>query len=211
MKKLLLIIHTLAVSLLIISCSQKMPVPGNTNTGLLVIPVTSTNMTSFKYGYYYNFVYTPEAEVELRVVPLGSRSFVIIDNLPQGKYEISGIKTISSTNTDGGLPHIGSKTTDFSSSIPIEIIANSLTLLGYGLSIEQDYVYGNALHRYVQRYSFRPLDESQQNQLIAELQNLQNADLWNMDQLKAGGLPDSKTGVVSSGEAQLTWQTWNRR
>lgn len=205
MKKSIFIILVISIALFSLSCSQKMPVPQSDNTGLLVIPVTSRNLTSYQYGYYYNFIYGPENEVEMRVVPLGSRNFVFIKNLPPGKYEISGIKAISSTNTGRGLPHVSSETTEFSRSIPIEINSNNVTLLHYLLSIEQKLFAPNLIFRYVQGFSFRPLEELEQKQIIDELQSLQNAELWNLEQLSASGLPDPDTGVVSTGELQLTW------
>ena len=211
MKRLLFLMPLFLISLFSVSCSQKMPVPTTSNTGLLVIPVTSNKWTPYQYGYYYTFLYTPETDIEMKVVPLGSRNFVLIENVPAGSYEILGIKAIAGTNADGGLPQKSSETTEFSRPIPIEILSNQVTLLNYHLAIEQKFVSSNEAHRYYQRFDFQPLNEAQQSQIIAELKSLQNAELWNLDNVSVADLPEAGEGVTSSGELQINHSGWGRK
>ena len=211
MKNIIFILLVVSASLLSFSCNQKMPIPTSDNTGLLVIPATSGNLTPYKYGYYYTFIYLPVTKVQLKVVPLASRNFVIIKNLPPGKYEISGIRGISSANTDRGRPDVSAETTDFSRSIPFEINPNNLTLLNYHLAIEQKFLSDKDDYRYTQGFSLQPLDEVQKKQIIDQLQRLENAALWNLEQLSAADVPDPDKGLISSGELGLTWKETSKR
>ena len=211
MKRSLFLITLLLVSLFSVSCSQKMPVPSAPDTGLLVIPVTSNKWTPYQYGYYYTLLYTPETDIEMKVVPLGSRNFVLIENMPAGSYDILGIKAIAATNADGGLPQTRSETTEFSRSIPIEITSNQVTILNYHLTIEQKFLSSNDTYRYTQGFFFQPLKEVQQTAIIKELKSLQNAELWNLDNVAVSDIPEEGEGVTSSSELQIVYSGWGRR
>lgn len=205
MKNLSFIILLISIPLYISSCSQKLPVPVADGTGILVIPTTSRNFTPNPYGYYYNFLYSPETKVQIKVVPLGSRNFMIIDGFPPGNYEISGIRSISSVGTGNSFAHVSAETTAFSRSIPIEIRSEEITLLNYMFSVEQKFYDPNIVFRYSQGFYFKPLDESQHKQVVSDLKNLPNAEQWKLTQAFVASTTDQDKGVTSSNELQLTW------
>ena len=212
MKNLFFIILFISIPIFISSCSQKLPVPVADGTGILVIPTTSTNLTSYPYGYYYTFLYSPETKVQIKVVPLGSRNFMIIDGFPPGNYEISGIRSISSVGTGNSFAHVSAETTAFSRSIPIEIRSEEITLLNYMFSVEQKFYDPNIVFRYSQGFYFKPLDESQHKQVVSDLKNLPNAEQWKLTQAFVASTTDQDKGVTSSNELQLTWnQGWRTK
>ena len=127
MKRLSLIIVLILMMSYLSSCGQKLPVPTSDEAGMLVIPVTSQNFTPYQYGYYYTFLYSPETEVEIKSVPLGSRKFVVINGFPPGDYKIKGIKSVRSASE--GLADVNAETIDFSKPIPVQIRSNEITLL----------------------------------------------------------------------------------
>jgi len=209
MKKLSCIIILISIIFIISSCSQKLPLPTLNKAGLLIIPTTCQNFTPYQYGYYYTFVYNPETQIRMKIVPLGSRKFAIIDGFPPGKYEINGIKSISSPTE--GVADVSVETIDFSRSIPIEIRLNEITLLNYMFSVEQKFQSPNDVYRYYQGFYFQQLDDSQHKQIISDLQSLPNAELWNTTQLSATSITDQGNGVVSVNELYLSWRpSWRQ-
>jgi len=191
------------------SCGQKLPVPTSDAAGMLVIPVTSQNFTPYQYGYYYTFLYGPETQIQIKTVPLGSRKFVFINGFPPGDYQISAIRSISSAS--GGSAEVSAKTTEFSKPVPMQIRPNEITLLEYMFSVEQKFQNSNDAVRYYQGYIFKPLNDSQYDQVLGELKNLPNAELWNLAQLPARSTTDQKNGVTSAGQFYLTWPNWGRK
>lgn len=211
MKNLSFIILLISIPLYISSCSQKLPVPVVDGTGILVIPTTSRNLTSYPYGYYYTFLYGPETKAQIKVVPLGSRNFMIIDDFPPGNYEISGIRSISSANTGDSFAHVSAETTAFSRSIPFEIRSGGITLLNYMFSVKQKFNDTTIVLRYSQGFYFKPLDESQHKQVVSDLKNLPNAEQWTLTQASVTSTTDQDKGVTSSNELQLSWnQGWRK-
>ncbi len=208
MKRLSLTILLILMMSYLSSCGQKLPAPTSEGAGMLVIPVTSQNFTPYQYGYYYTFLYSPETQVQIKSVPLGSRNFVIINDFPPGKYEISGIRSISSTSA--GFAHVSAETTGFSKPIPIQIRSNEITLLEYMFSVEQKYQGSNYNTRYYQGYNFKPLNEAQYGPIVGDLKNLPNAELWNLGKISATLTSDPKNGVTSSNQLSLTWSRWRR-
>lgn len=192
----------------IVSCSQKLPVPGPEGTGMLMIPTTTVNYTQYNYGYYYTLIYNPQTQAEIKIVPLGSRKFVTIDGLPPGDYRITGITSLSSSTA--GLADVSSETQEFSKSIPFQIRSNEITLLEYMFSVEQHFQDTNISSRYYQGYDLRPLDESQYGQVVSELKSLENAELWNLANLPDKPTIDKESGVFSSNQLYLTWYSWRR-
>jgi len=210
MKKLTFIILLISIPLFSSSCSQKLPLPVAGGTGILVIPTTSRNLTPNPYGYYYTFLYSPETKVQIKVVPLGSRNFMIIDGFPPGNYEISGIRSISSVNTGNSFAHVSAETTAFSRPVPIEIRSEEITLLNYMFWVEQKFNDPNIVFRYSQGFYFKQMDESQHKQVVSDLMNLQNAEQWKLTQLSVASTTDQDKGVTSSNELQLTWYPHSR-
>lgn len=208
MKRLSLTILMILIMSYLSSCSQKLPVPTSDGAGMLVIPVTSQNLTQYPYGYYYTFLYSPETQVQIKSVPLGSRNFVIINDFPPGEYEISGIRSISSASA--GFAHVSAETTGFSKPIRIQIRSNEITVLEYMFSVEQKFQSSNYIARYYQGYNFKPLNESQYGQIVGDLKNLPNAELWNLGKISATLTTDPKNGVTSSNQLSLTWSRWPR-
>ncbi len=193
----------LIAAIFLSSCSQKLPVPVPGENGILVIPTQARNFTEYPNGYYYIFQYSPETQVQIKAVPLGSRKFIIIDNFPAGEYQLTGIKSLSSPS--GGTPFTSSDTNDFNKPISVQIQPNELTLLEYMLSVEQKYPDNTVGLRYFQGYVFKPLSESQYSQVVIDLRNLPNAERWNLDRLPATVTIDQKNGVTSSNQLYLRW------
>jgi hypothetical protein len=208
MKRLSLTILLILMMCYLSSCSQKLPIPTSDGAGMLVIPLKSQNFTQYDYGYYYNFLYTPETQVQIKSVPLGSRKFAIINGFPPGEYKISGIRSISSANA--GLADVNAETTDFSKPIPIQIRSNEITLLEYMFSVEQRLENTSNPDRYYQGYSFKPLNESQYEQIVGDLKNIPNAELWNLGKISATLTTDPDKGVTSVNQLFLTWRNWSR-
>jgi len=194
------------MSSFLVSCSQKLPVPGTESTGMLMIPTTTVNYTTYKYGYYYTLISSPEIPSEMKIVPLGSRKFVTVKGLPPGDYKINGI--ISIRTPSAGLADVNSQTIEFSKPIPFQIRPNEITLLAYMFSIEQGYQNANVGTRYYQGYNLSPLDESQYSQAVSDLRTLENAELWNLANLPEKSTVDKDSGVVSSNQLYLTWHSW---
>lgn len=209
MKRLSLIIVLILMMSYLSSCAQKLPVPTSDEAGMLVIPVTSQNFTPYQYGYYYTFLYSPETEVQIKSVPLGSRKFVIINGFPPGDYEIKGIRSIRSASE--GLADVNAESIDFSKPIPIQIRAKEITLLEYMFSVEQKFPGSADALRYYQGYSFKPLDDSQYVQAVDDLKNLPNVELWNLGTLPATSTIDQDKGVTSVNQLYLTWPHWSER
>jgi hypothetical protein len=198
-----LFICILIAAMLMSSCSQKLPVPVSGENGILVIPTQSRNFTRYPNGYYYTFLYSPETQVQIKAVPLGSRKFIIIDSFPAGEYQITGIKSLSSPS--GGTPFTSSDTNEFTTPISFQIRPNELTLLEYMFSVEQNYPDNTVGLRYSQGYVFKPLSESQYSQVVIDLRNLPNAENWNLDRLPATATTDQKNGVTSTNLLYLRW------
>ena len=208
MKRLSLMIVLILVTCYVSSCSQKLPVPTSDDNGVLVIPISSRNTTQYQNGYYYEFIYNPETKTQIKAVPSGSRKFVVIDGFPPGKYNINGIKSISSPN--GGFASVNSETIDFSKSIPIEVRPNEITLLEYMFSIEQKSSGLTPSRHFSQGYVFKPLDESQYNQILSELKQLPNAEHWNMAHLPAKPSTNQDNGVTSVNKLHVRLPSGNR-
>lgn len=208
-KRLSCILILILITCYLTSCGQKLPVPTSDAAGMLVIPATSRNFTQYKYGYYYNFIYEPETQIQIKAVPLGSRKFVAIPGIPPGDYEISAIRSISSAS--GGSPQVSAETTEFSKPVAIQIRPNQITLLEYMFSVEQRLANPNDAIRYYQGYSFKPLNDSQYDQVVDDLKNLPNVELWNPTQLPARSTTNEKNGVTSVNQLYLTRPNWGRK
>jgi len=208
MKKMYWILISLLLGFIASSCSQKLPVPTLEKAGLLVIPTICQNFTPYSYGYYYNFLYKAENQFHIKIVPLGSRNFAVIDGVPPGKYEIIGITSISSAAE--GIPDVISETTDFSKSIPLEIKANELTLLPYNFTIEQRFQSPNDVGRYYQEFTLRALTKDQYKQILSDLKSLPNAELYDLTQLSAASNTVSGDGVVSTNKSYRSWRPGRR-
>lgn len=207
-KRLSFILILILITCYLSSCGQKLPVPTSDAAGMLLIPATSKNFTQYKYGYYYNFIYEPETQIQIKAVPLGSRKFVAINGFPPGDYEISAIRSISSAS--GGSAQVSAETTEFSKPVAIQIRPNQITLLEYMFSVEQRLANPNDAIRYYQGYSFKPLNDSQYDQILGELKNLPNAELWNLAQLPVKSTTNQKNGVTSVNQLYLTRPNWRR-
>lgn len=208
MKRLSLIIVLILVTCYVSSCSQKLPVPNSDDNGILVIPISSRNTTQYQNGYYYEFVYSPKTNIQIKAVPMGNRKFVVIDGFPPGEYKINAIKSISSPS--GGVASVSSETIDFNNSIPIQIRSNEITLLEYMFSVEQKFSGQAPAGHYSQGYIFKPLDESQYDQVLSELKQLPNAEHWNLAHLPASPTTNQDNGVTSVNKLSVRLPSGNR-
>jgi hypothetical protein len=77
-------------------------------------------------------------------------------------------------------------------------------------SVEQRLANPNDAIRYYQGYSFKPLNDSQYDQVVGDLKDLPNAELWNLSQLPARSTTSQKSGVTSVNQLYLTRPNWRR-
>lgn len=173
----------LIMTLFIASCSQKLPTPTADNTGVLIVPTSISNHTQYRFGYYYQLLYSPEKNADITIFPRSGRDFVIIDGFPAGDYEINAIKIMNSGS--GGIPDSISKVYKAKNPMPFRVESGTITVLNQILIVKQSYPEANNIERYSQWFNFQTISADQRNNVSTSLKKLPNAELWEMIDLSA--------------------------
>ncbi len=175
-----------------LSCSQKLPIPASEDTGVLIIPTKITNNTDFEFAYYFSCLYSrvkfsPEKQkVQIEVFPNKGEDFIIVNDFPQGEYQIYATKIMNAPilNLDLFTDTISSISRLYSP-IPFKIRARHITLLTYSLKIDQNWVDKNRTGTDIEEdmqteFNIIPLANSQLLKLIDDIQTLPNVDLYKL-------------------------------
>lgn len=170
-----------SAGLLIASCSQKFPATLSDSSGVLVVPIAVSNETEYDFMHQFEFEYSPLTPREIIIIPKRGKQFVICDDFPPGTYQIDTLKyseihrprmyTESSS---------GSITSDYP--LDFEVRPGKITILEYIFEIKQEYLYSQTENMQESFHVF-PLVGAQRQNIINALAELENAELWGLDDL----------------------------
>jgi len=159
--------------LMLISCSQKFPLPTSKEVGLLVIAVKATNETKHNFAYKYALDHLPETSVEIRILPSTTGKYVMIGDFPVGKYWISGIKSMP-VHSGTSIPLSFGKGRAINGD-SFEIRPNQVTLLNSRFVVLKKKLTDSRSKQY---WKFEKLDEITKSGLIRRLKELENSERW---------------------------------
>lgn len=171
--KLLLSIFFILISL--VSCTKKLPLPGDNKAGLIAFPVVIKNTSDFSTSSFEYVLHDTENKegFKLRLRPFSSRDFIISEKLTPGRYYFNKLTVYQrDLNLTGGGPLIN---IDIKPTVVMTVENGKISIPNYALRISQIYNEYDSFSLYCK---LGMINKKEKDQYAKELAGYENADLW---------------------------------